>query len=117
MSDSVLCPGLIGEKQTLVCEHNVAGHVDKFSTPSMIGLMEQAAIQSILLCLEDDQTSVGYEVNVRHLAPSGIGEKVTATAELLDVDRNRLTFKVEAYSGETMIGSGTHKRAIINKNG
>ena len=117
MSDSVLCPGLIGEKETLVCEHNVAGHVDKFSTPSMIGLMERVAIQAILSCLEDCQTFVGYEVNVRHLAPSGIGEKVTATAELSDVDRNRLTFKVEAYSGETMIGSGTHKRAIITNSG
>ena len=117
MSDSGLRPGLVGEKQTLVCEHNVAGHVDKFSTPSMIGLMERAAIEAIQLCLEDGQTSVGYEVNVRHLAPSEIGETVTATAELLDVDRNRLTFNVEAYSGETMIGSGTHKRAIINKNG
>ncbi|MEE2881687.1 MAG: thioesterase family protein [Chloroflexota bacterium] len=117
MSDSGLRPGLVGEKQTLVCEHNVAGHVDKFSTPSMIGLMERAAIEAIQLCLEDGQTSVGYEVNVRHLAPSEIGETVTATAELLDVDRNRLTFNVEAYSGETMIGSGTHKRAIINKSG
>ena len=117
MSDSGLRPGLVGEKQTLVCEHNVAGHVDKFSTPSMIELMERAAIEAIQLCLEDGQTSVGYEGNVRHLAPSEIGETVTATAELLDVDRNRLTFNVEAYSGETMIGSGTHKRAIINKNG
>ena len=79
--------------------------------------MERAAIEAIQLCLEDGQTSVGYEVNVRHLAPSEIGETVTATAELLDVDRNRLTFNVEAYSGETMIGSGTHKRAIINNNG
>ena len=117
MSNSALRPGLVGEKQTLVCEHNVAGHVDKFSTPSMIGLMERAAIEAIQLCLEDGQTSVGYEVNVRHLAPSEIGETVIATAELLDVDRNRLTFNVEAYSGETMIGSGTHKRAIINKSG
>ena len=117
MSDSGLRPGLVGEKQTLVCEHNVAGHVDKFSTPSMIGLMERAAIEAIQLCLEDGQTSVGYEVNVRHLAPSEIGETVTATAELLDVDRNRLTFNVEAHSGETMIGSGTHKRAIINNSG
>lgn len=31
-------PGLKGQRQTLVCEHNVAGHVYKFSTPSMIAL-------------------------------------------------------------------------------
>ena len=41
-----ISPGLRGQKQTLVCEHNVAPHVAKFSTPSMIGLMEQAAIDA-----------------------------------------------------------------------
>ena len=51
MAVSDLHPGLVGDKQTLVCEHNVAGHVDKFSTPSMIGLMERAAIEAIQLCL------------------------------------------------------------------
>ena len=116
MAVSDLHPGLVGEKQTLVCEHNVAGHVDKFSTPSMIGLMERAAIEAIQLSLDEGQTSVGYEVNVRHLAPSGIGETVIARAELLEIDRNRLNFKVEAYSGETMIGSGTHRRAVIDRN-
>jgi hypothetical protein len=45
--------GLKGQRQTLVCEHNVAGHVDKFSTPSMISLMERAAVQSIQDYLEE----------------------------------------------------------------
>ena len=109
--------GLKGEKQTLVCEHNVAGHVDKFSTPSMISLMERAAIEAIQGCLEEGQTSVGYEVNVRHLAPADIGATITAHAELLEIDRNRLNFKVEAYEGERKIGEGTHRRAIINTGG
>src|SRR5918999_2717760 len=109
-------PGLKGQRQTIVCEHNVAGHVDKFSTPSMIGLMERAAMQSIQDYLEEGQTSVGYEVNVRHLAPADIGATITAQAELIEIDRNRLTFKVEAYDGDRKIGEGTHRRAIINRN-
>ena len=107
-------PGLTGERSTLVCEHNVAGHVDKFSTPSMISLMERAAIEAIHGCLEEGQTSVGYDVNVRHLAPADIGATIIARAELLEIDRNRLNFKVEAYEGERKIGEGTHRRAIIN---
>ena len=107
-------PGLTGERKTLVCEHNVAGHVNKFSTPSMISLMERAAIEAIQGCLEEGQTSVGYEVNVRHLAPADIGATIIAHAELLEIDRNRLNFKVEAYDGEHKIGEGTHRRAIIN---
>ena len=73
MAEVNLTPGLRGEKSTIVCEHNVAGHVDKFSTPSMIMLMEQASIVALASQLQERQTSVGYEVNVRHLAPSSIG--------------------------------------------
>ncbi len=108
-----ISPGLKGEKQTLVCQHNVAGHVNKFSTPAMIELMELASIQGVHDFLEDGQTSVGFEVNVRHLAPADIGATITAYAELAEVDRNRLTFRVEAYEGDRKLGEGTHRRAVI----
>ena len=116
MATEKIAPGLKGQRQTLVCEHNVAGHVDKFSTPSMISLMERAAIEAIDPYLEEGQTSVGFEVNVRHLAPSDIGATVVAHAELVEVNRNRLNFTVEAYDGDRKIGEGTHRRAIIDRN-
>ena len=115
MVSEKIVPGLKGQRQTLVCEHNVAGHVDKFSTPSMISLMERAAIEAIDPYLDEGRTSVGFEVNVRHLAPSDIGATVIAHAELLEVSRNRLNFQVEAYDGERKIGEGTHRRAIIDR--
>ena len=117
MVSEKLIPGLKGEKKTLVSEQNVAGHVDKFSTPSMISLMEQAAIAAIDPYLEDGQTSVGFEVHVRHLAPSDIGATVIAHAELTEVNRNRLNFNVEAYDGDRKIGEGTHRRAVIERSG
>ncbi len=110
-------PGLTGERQTLVCEHNVAPHVSKFSTPSMIGLMEQASINAVDSLLDENQTSVGFEVNIRHIAPADIGATITARAELTEVDRNRLTFRVEAFDGDRKVGEGTHRRAIISKDG
>ena len=116
MVSEKIAPGLKGQLQTLVCEHNVAGHVDKFSTPSMISLMERAAIAAVDPYLEEGQTSVGFEVNVRHLAPSDIGATVIAHAELVEVNRNRLNFSVEAYDGDRKIGEGTHRRAIIDRN-
>jgi len=116
MVNPSIAPGLKGERKTLVCEHNVAGHVNKFSTPAMIGLMEGASIAALQSLLDESQTSVGYEVNVRHLAPADIGATITAYSELIDVERNRLTFRVEAYDGETKIGEGTHRRAIIGVN-
>ena len=118
MASSNLLPGLKGQRQTIVCEHNVAGHVNKFSTPAMIAVMEQAALHAVQPSLGPHQTTVGYEVNVRHLASAGIGAIITAHAELLSVERNRLTFQVEAFSneegsgGDRKIGEGTHRRAI-----
>ena len=107
-------PGVRGQQQTIVCEHNVARHVDKFSTPSMIGLMERASMNAVDQYLEEGQTSVGFEVNVRHLAPADIGATITAYSELLEVDRNRLNFRVEAFDGDRKIGEGTHRRAVIS---
>ena len=105
--------GLQGRMETLVSEANVAPHVPKFSTPSMIQLMEQASMQGVIDHLSPGETTVGFEVNVRHLAPADIGDAIVATAELTEVDRNRLTFRVEAFHGDRKIGEGTHRRAII----
>ena len=113
MVSEKIVPGLKGQRETIVCEHNVASHVGKLSTPSMIHLMEMASATSIEALLEPGQVLVGYEVNIRHLAPASIGARIIAHAELTQVERNRLTFKVEAYDGETKIGEGTHRRAII----
>ena len=106
-------PGVKGQKETLVCQHNVAPHVEKFSTPSMIQLMEQASNDTVQEYLDKDQVTVGFEVNIRHIAPADIGDTIIAHAEVTEIDRNRVTFHVEAYTGDTKIGEGSHKRAII----
>ena len=105
--------GLRGRMETIVSEANVAPHVPKFSTPSMIQLMEQASMESVVAHLLPGETTVGFEVNVRHLAPADIGDSILASAELTEVDRNRLTFRVEAFHGDRKIGEGTHRRAVI----
>ena len=117
MASPGIIPGMKGQKQTFVCEHNVAPHVVKFSTPAMIQLMEQASSEVVSGSLQEGEVSVGIEVNVRHLAASDIGATIVARAELVEVDRNRLTFQVEAFDGDKKIGDGTHKRAIIKTGG
>ena len=111
--ETELSPGLIGRREVLVCEHNVAPHVGKLSTPSMIRAMEQASQRAILDQLPPEQSTVGFEVNIRHVAGADIGATVVAVAELERVDGRWLYFKVEALDGERTIGVGTHRRAII----
>ncbi len=112
-ADMELVPGLIGRREVLVCEHNVAPHVAKLSTPSMIRAMEQASQRAVLGRLPAEQSTVGFEVNIRHVAGADIGATVVAVAELERVDGRWLYFKVEALDGDRTIGVGTHRRAII----
>ena|ERR1700675_231504 len=84
-----------------------------FSTPAMIGLMEAASHKSLHGLLPEGQTTVGYEVHVRHLAPAAPGSTVVVTSKLTEVKGNKLYFDVSCQQGDTLLGSGTHKRAIV----
>ena len=68
--------------------------------------------QEIEVTLE--HTTVGYAVDgLRHLAPTPVGNKVVISVELTEIDRNRLTYRIEAHEGEQRIAVATHKRAVI----
>ena len=53
------------------------------STPNLIGILERTARQAIASFLEADERSVGVEIELRQLAPSPLGAKVTATAGVI----------------------------------
>jgi predicted thioesterase len=109
-------PGLEGKLQRVVegdlLTHHVGGR-GTFSTPAMIGLMEITSHRSVERFLPEGHTTVGYEVNVRHLAPTAPGSTVVVTSRLAEVKGNKLYFDVECRQGETLLGSGVHKRAVV----
>ncbi|HEY7347499.1 MAG TPA: thioesterase family protein [Ktedonobacterales bacterium] len=114
-----LKPGLRGSSSLVVAEEHTAAHfgaggVHVFATPMMIGLMENAAFSAVQQVLPEGQSSVGSRIDIRHLAATPIGMKVTTTAELLEVDGRRLVFRVEARDEKELIGEGQHERFIIN---
>mgnify|MGYP001577431725 CR=1 FL=1 len=81
------------------------------SSPAMIMEMEIACVEAIKDVVE---ASVGFHVDVKHIAPTPAGESVETTATLIEIDEKKLRFKVETKYGETLVGIGTHRRAIIN---
>jgi predicted thioesterase len=70
---------------------------------------------AVALHLGEGETTVGSMISTSHLKPSKVGNTVQAVAELTEVDGRKLTFKVEAYDGETLIGSGEHIRFVVNR--
>ena len=79
----------------------------------MIGLMEWASHKAVEDLLPEGQTTVGYEVHVRHVAPTRPGATVVARGKLTEVKGNKLYFDVECREGDKLLGAGTHKRAIV----
>lgn len=116
MADEQLTPGLAAEIVTVVDDKLVVKHMGGdgvLSTPSMIGLMERAGIQAVQAHLPEGQTTVGFEVNVKHFGATPKGQKITVRAELIETDGRKLRFKVEAHDENKKVGEGTHRRAII----
>jgi predicted thioesterase len=98
-----------------VAAEHLAPHTPKFSTPAMVMLMEQASYAVVYPWLSGSQTVVGYEVNVKHLAPADAGSQVVARSTLTDVAGNKLRFEVEARHGDIILGTAEHKMAVVSQ--
>lgn len=114
-----LTVGIKGLAEVEVTPANTAaalgsGALPVFSTPSMIALMEKAALESVQPYLEAGQGTVGTALDVKHLAATPIGMTVRAESELTEIDRRRLVFRVEVFAGGEKIGEGTHERFVID---
>ena len=92
-----------------------SGDMPVLATPAMMALMENAAMKAVAKELPEGCTTVGGHIESSHLRPTKVGDKVTATAEVTKVDGKKITFKVAAYSGDTLLGEGTHLRFVVDK--
>lgn len=111
--------GIKNEKVLVVTEDLTASKVGSgllpvFSTPSMIALMENTCAESIQPHLAEGEGSVGVSVDIKHLAATPMGMKVRCESLLKEVNGKKLVFEVNAYDEKGLIGTGIHKRAIIN---
>ncbi len=112
-------PGLTGQRSLIVEERHTAGHLGSggapvYATPMMVLAMEEAALAAVDPLLEPGTATVGYSLDIKHLAATPIGMRVTATATLQSIDGKMLTFSVEARDERELIGKGTHIRAVID---
>ena len=115
-----ITPGLKGETAITVSEDDTAerwgsGLVPVLGTPTLVAIMENAAVQALKGHLASGETSVGGRMDVRHLAPTPVNMGVRARAELCEVEGRRLVFDIEAWDDVEQIGAATHERFIVEK--
>jgi predicted thioesterase len=112
--------GLGFEKTITVTENHAARHlagkgIRVFSTPEMVRLMEECALEAVLPYLQPNQDTVGIRVEMRHLAATPMGMQVTARCTLVEIDRRRLVFKAEIHDELEKVGEGSNERFIVDK--
>lgn len=116
---SELRPGLRGSAKMVVGEEHTAsrvgsGAIQVLATPVMINLMEAAALDAMEKHLPAGRQSLGTHLDVSHIAATPVGMRVVAKAEVLEVDGNKVTLRVEALDEAGLIGEGTHKRVVVD---
>jgi predicted thioesterase len=115
-----LVPGLQAElEHTVTAAESAAqwgsGLVAVFSTPALVGLMEQTAVTALTGHLPPGQTTVGAHMDVRHLAATPIGMQVHARAQLKSVEGRKLAFKIQAWDELELIGEADHERVMVDE--
>lgn len=111
--------GVVGEATFHVQDEHMAVHVGSGSsrvlaTPWMIAFMERVSHRMMTDCLPEGYTSVGIQVDVKHLAASPIGSTIRVVSEIQSVDGLQVTFAVQAWDEFDKIGEGTHKRYVVD---
>ena len=99
----------------VTAEYIGSGDLAVLATPAMCALMENAAMMAVATQLEDGQTTVGTALNIEHSRATKVGEVITATAVLTEVNGRELKFNIAARDQVGLIGEGTHTRFIVSR--
>ena len=84
------------------------------STPDMVRFMETAGFLALQPYCEGDEITVGTAINIDHRAPTGVGGRVKAEAELESFDGRFYVLRVRAHDDVQEIGRGTVTRAVVS---
>lgn len=122
-SVSVLSIPSVGASATV--EHTVevadtalalgSGDVPVLGTPRVLALLEQATVDAVAHSLPAESTTVGARVEIEHLLPSAVGDRVVASATLADVQGRRLTFEVRLTERGRLLASGSIVRVVAER--
>lgn len=114
--------GAVGEQRFVVepkhsIDFAIGGMPAILCTPWLIWFLEHAAREAVLPWLEPDESTVGLEIDLRHLAPTPLGHTVTCSARVIHIEGARFTFQLEARDETELIARGVHKLQAIRVEG
>lgn len=92
-----------------------SGDVPVLGTPRLVALAEQASVEAVRDEIPDTATTVGYEIQLAHLAPTAVGGQVCAEATLETIEGRRLTFRVSVTDDRGLVAAGRITRVVVER--
>jgi len=90
-----------------------SGDVPVLATPRVVAIAEEAAVAALADSLDPGTTTVGYEVQLTHIAPTPVGARITADAVLESIDGRRLGFRVSVTDARGLVAAGRITRVVV----
>jgi fluoroacetyl-CoA thioesterase len=120
MNSNILNIGIELVNEKIVAANDTANHygsglVEVFATPAMVAFMEKTCLELVQPYLNENESTVGTEISVKHLKATALNDKVWCKAQLTEIDGRKLSFSVSAWDEAACIGNGTHTRFVINR--
>jgi fluoroacetyl-CoA thioesterase len=89
--------------------------VPVLSTPMLMQLVEEAAMQCVAPALDPDEITLGTHVDLAHIAATPVGLIVRTEVEILKVDGRRIEYAFTAFDEREKIAEGTHERYVTSR--
>ena len=115
-----LSPGLAAIIEHVVVESDTSesmgtSDVPVLGTPRIILLAQQATAAALEGRLEGGRSAVEHRVEMSHIAPTPVGEKVTVEALLEAVEGRRLVFRVTVDDSRGRVALGRFTRVLVDR--
>jgi predicted thioesterase len=115
-----LRPGLAASIELVVGDDDTSpvfrsGDVPVLATPRVIALCEEATVRAVMNELDPGDTTVGMQVHVDHVAPTAVGNTVTAEATVEGVRGRRLIFTVSVRDDRGLVAAGRVTRVVVDR--
>ncbi|TVR41261.1 MAG: hypothetical protein EA394_06470 [Bacteroidia bacterium] len=105
---------MVTDKDTAISHGS--GSLPVLATPAMIAFLENAAMNCVQAYLPENHTTVGTEINIKHIRATSVGGRIEATSRLVGVEVKKLLFNLEAHDEKGKVGFGTHTRYVVERN-
>ena len=110
--------GTTGEMKFIVAQEHVidfatGGMPAVLSTPRLVALIERTARESLYPFLDENERTVGAEIEIKHMAPTPMGKIVTIITRVIGGEGKLWDFQFEVRDEHEVIARGLHKRAVI----